>query len=116
MLFFLDEHAPGQRVSITRPYSTADLPQHSQMKSDHARHTKPRRGFPAAMPEYEPDITRRSGAESSTASFYFSSAAADGDKALLRTIKSGFFVFFDGLRVFRQARFDLAQDKNGHTV
>lgn len=71
MLFFLDEHAPGQGVSITGPNSTADLLQHSQMKSDHACHTKARRGFPAAMPEYEPDITRRSEAESSTAGLFF---------------------------------------------
>lgn len=83
MLFFLDEHAPCQRVSITGPYGTADLLQHSQMKSDHACRTKARHGFPAAMPECEPDITRRFGAESSTA--YFSSAA-DVDKALLWTI------------------------------
>lgn len=45
---------------------------------------------------------------------YFSSAAAVDDKAFLRTIKFKFF--FDALCMFRQVRFDLAQDKNGHTV
>lgn len=91
MLFFLDGHATGQRVSITGPYSTADLLQHSQMKSDHARHTQARcvsRQPCLNMNQISPGALGLTHPQPA----YFPQAVADDDKALFWTIKSDFFV------------------------
>lgn len=37
---------------------TADLLQHAQNKSDRARNMKTWEGFPAAMPDFEPDFSQ----------------------------------------------------------
>lgn len=55
----LDEHVQSQRAAIMET-CTADLMQHTQMKSDHAWNMKTWECFPAAKPDFEPDFSKRS--------------------------------------------------------